>query len=105
MVKENNVLKLNGVTDYAVCSYQCRASDEGSVADFSVGSDDAGCSEISRRKNLGSLVYPDVFGYFFIIVSEGRTKGKDHVLDALESLLGIGELAEIILSQSVIKII
>ena len=60
VIEEDDVLELDGVTHYAVCTNQSGASDEGTVADFRVRSNDAGSAEICRRKYLRCLVYPDV---------------------------------------------
>ena len=60
VIEEDDVLEFDGVTYHAVCANQSGASDEGTVADFRVRSDDAGSAEICRGKYLCSLVYPDV---------------------------------------------
>ena len=46
VIEQDNVLELYGIAYNTVSTYQSRASDEGSVADFGIGSDDAGCSQI-----------------------------------------------------------
>ena len=50
-------------------------------------------------------MHPYVFGNFLIIVSQGRSELKDHVLDALQSFPGIFELFQIILCKGMIQII
>ena len=46
VIEEDDVLEFNRVTYYTVCANQSGASDEGAMAYFGVGSDDARCAEI-----------------------------------------------------------
>ena len=91
VIKEDNVLKFNGIAYYAVCTDECGASDECAVADFSLGTDDARCTEICRWEDLGCLMYPDILLNFFIIISECGTQSKDKILDAFQCLPRICE--------------
>ena len=101
----DDVLKLHGVADDAVCADERRASDERAVSDLGLGTDDAGSAEISGGEYGRSLVNPDILRDLLIVVAESGAEGKDHILDALESLPGVGELQKVVLRKRMVKII
>ena len=106
MVKEDDILQLHAVAYHAVGAHQGGAADKGAVSYFGVRSDDAGRTQISTGKYFRCLMYPYILGYLIILLRrEGLSQGKDHVLDALQRLPGIGKLAQIIGCQGMIQVI
>ena len=105
MIEQDHVLQLDAVADNTVSTDECGASDESAMTHLSIRSDDAGSAEISRREDLRSLVDPDSGLYFFVVLSQRRTQGKDQILDPLECFPRIGEMAEIICREGMFKIV
>ena len=106
MVKENDIFQLHGVAHHAVGAHQSTAPDEGAVAHLGVGADDAGSAQIGRGENLGGFVNPDLRLPLLILLRiQVGAKGQDQLLDTLQCLPGIGELAQIICGNGVVKII
>ena len=68
--------------------------------------DDAGRTQIRRRRNRRGFVHPDVladFGVFRRV--KRRTDAQDFRLDARKRLPRIGKLPQVIRRQSVVKVV
>ena len=77
VVEEDHVFQFHRVAYHAVFSYQGRTPDESAVADFRVGTDDAGGTKECGRSHGGSLMYPDGGGNFGVFFAQGRPQGQD----------------------------
>ena len=105
VVEQDDVLQFAGVADDAVGTDECGAADECAVANFGLGPDDAGRSEVCGREHRCRLVDPHMLLDFFIVVTQRRAEFEDEVLDALQGFPGVGELFEIFFGQRVVKVI
>lgn len=99
VIEQNDVLQFNAVANNAVRTYQRRTTNESTVTDFCVRSDNAGRTKISCRENLCGLVYPHAFFTLFVFIRvEGLAKFENKIFYAAECFPRVCEFAQVVLA-------
>ena len=99
-VKQDNVLKLSGVSDYRTFSDQGAATDECTVAHLGVFADDDRSVQIGAVKYLRCLMNPDVFTAFLIFCRiQAVSQFDDKITETCQCLPRVCKLFQIIRRQ------
>ena len=67
-VKEDHVFQFHGIAHHAARAYQCAAADERAVPHLGFRTDDARCSQISRREHFCGFVNPYMLTDFIVFI-------------------------------------
>jgi hypothetical protein len=105
VVEEDHILQFHRVTDHTVFSHQGAAPDEGTVADFRIGTDDAGGTQKCGGGDCCGLMYPDGGADFGVIFSQTGTKGQNQILNSLQRLPGIVKAGKVVACQRMGQIV
>ena len=96
-VKEDDVLQLHRVAHHAVGPHKRGAPDKGAVAHLGLRSDDAGRAQVGGGGHHSGFVDPDVLlGLAVLLRGEAAAQGENQLLDAVQGLPGVLELAEVL---------